>query len=198
MLNDYLKTYPKKNGHLFALGEDGVNDLLKRLAEKAKITLTGRVRWHCLRKYGVTVLHGQTEEPVMKYMVGKHIGKDLRVYIQKNRETFKAFKRIEPQISLTNTNGSNGNGKLAKNMEELKKSMFKQKVLTMILEKSLSPEQKKEIIESVSKELGVAFSAVGKKPITLEEAITELAECLQEEEQEAINELANGDNNEET
>ena len=69
--------------------------------------------------------HGKVTEPVMEYMVGKHISKDLRTYIQNNRETFKAFKLIEPLISLTKSNG-NGSGQMAKQLEELKKATFKQ------------------------------------------------------------------------
>ena len=54
----------------------------------------------------------------------------------------------------------------------------------------------REIIESVKKELGVAFRTTGNKPLTLEDAITELADCLEEQAQEEIDEISNGDNDE--
>jgi len=34
-------------------------------------------------------MHGRVQEPVMKYMMGKHIDKSLRTYIQGNQETTK-------------------------------------------------------------------------------------------------------------
>ena len=105
---------------LFPLSEDALNELLKRLAEKSKITATGRIRWHCLRKFGVTLMHGKVTEPVMKYVTGKHIDKSLRTYVQGDQENYKAFKMVEPLISLTKTNG-NGNSQLSKEWEELKK-----------------------------------------------------------------------------
>jgi hypothetical protein len=49
LLEEYLRTYPKKNGSLFPLGAEALTDLLRRLAEKAKVDLkpNTRIRWHC-------------------------------------------------------------------------------------------------------------------------------------------------------
>jgi integrase len=156
LLEQYLKTYPKTSEKLFPLTEDALNDLLRRLAEKAKITVSGRIRWHCLRKFGITLMHGKITEPVMKYMTGKHISKDLKTYIQNNKETFKAFKIIEPLISLTKQNGNGANQKLAEQIEDLKKATFKQIILEKFIEKTVSKERKAEILQEIAKELGLS------------------------------------------
>jgi len=159
LLTDYLKTYPSTNGHLFQLTEEALSDLLRRLADKSKITVNGRIRWHCMRKFGITLMHGKVTEPVMKYMVGKHISMDLRTYIQNSRETFKAFKLIEPLISLTKSNG-NGSGQMAKQLEEMKKESFKQIIRMKILEKITPKQVMQKAIEEIANELGITEEKV--------------------------------------
>jgi integrase len=203
LLKEYLRTYPKKNGQLFPLTEDALNDLLKRLAEKAKITLTGRVRWHCLRKFGITLMHGDVTEPVMKYMTGKHISSDLRTYIQNNRETYKAFKHLEPLISLTKSNGNGKSAKLAKDLEELKKERFKL-VATMKLMEMVTPKKvmQKAIIELAKEygiklklEIGLHNQVKGKYWGTpdLDSFINQLADAIQKKDLERV--LAENGNN---
>jgi hypothetical protein len=136
------------------MSEEALSDLLRRLADKSKITLNGRIRWHCMRKFGITLMHGKVTEPVMKYMVGKHISKDLRTYIQNNRETFKAFKLIEPLISLTKSNG-NGSGQLAKQLEEMKKTTFKQMILMKLMEKLTTKQEMQTALEEIADELEI-------------------------------------------
>jgi hypothetical protein len=154
LLKDYLKSCPSTNGHLFAMSEEALSDLIRRLADKSKITVNGRIRWHCLRKFGITLMHGKVTEPVMKYMCGKHISKDLRTYIQNNRETFKAFKLIEPLISLTKSNG-NGIGQMAKQLEEMKKTTFKQIILMKLMEKLTSKQEMQTALEEIADELEI-------------------------------------------
>jgi len=189
LLKEYLRTYPKTNDKLFPLTEDALNDLLRRLAEKAKITVSGRIRWHCLRKFGITLMHGKVTEPVMKYMTGKHISKDLRVYIQNNKETYKAFKMIEPLISLTKTNG--GNSQLAKQLEELKTATMKQIILMKLMEKLIPKEQLAQALNELAKELNVELvSAImdeGKTaPSDLNTMITVLAKAYEKKDLERI------------
>jgi len=201
LLKDYLKSHTSTNGHLFPLTEDALTDLLRRLAEKSKITVNGRIRWHCLRKFGITLMHGKVTEPVMKYMVGKHISKDLRTYIQNNRETFKAFKLIEPLISLTKSNG-NGSGQLAKELEELKKERFKLLILTKLLEKATSKQDMRKYLEETANELGIKEEEVkaihygtGKEETTdLAAQISVLAEAFEKKDLERILK-ENGNNN---
>ncbi len=189
LLQDYMKTHSKTE-KLFPITEDALNDLLRRLAEKAKITLTGRVRWHCLRKFGITLMHGKVTEPVMKYMTGKHISKDLRTYIQNNRETYKAFKLIEPLISLTKTNG-NGNTQLAKQIEDLKKATFRQMVLLKLIEKLTPKKEMEKALLELAKEFGVEMVTpimegdVTKAP-HLEMMIDALAEAFEKKDLERI------------
>jgi hypothetical protein len=99
-------------------------------------------------------MHGKITEPVMKYMTGKHISKDLKTYIQNNRETFKAFKMIEPLISLTKQNG-NGGTQLAKQLEELKTATMKQMILMRLMEKLIPKEQMARALNELAKELDV-------------------------------------------
>lgn len=201
LLNDYLKN-PSTNGHLFQLTGEALSDVLRRLAEKSKITLNGRVRWHCMRKFGITLMHGKVTEPVMKYMVGKHISKDLRTYIQNNRETFKAFKLIEPLISLTKSNG-NGSGQLAKQLEELKKETFKRVLLEKLIEKITPKETLEKALNELAKELGlteekdvrtILAEDTTKQTFSLGNAIGVLAEAFEKKDLERILK-ENGNNN---
>jgi integrase len=196
LLNEYLKTYPKTE-KLFPITEDALNDTIKKLAQKSKITLSGKVRFHCLRKFGITIMHGKVTEPVMKYMVGKHISKDLRTYIQNNRETFKAFKLIEPLISLTKTNG---NGNMAKQLEEIKKTTAKQLAILKLMEKLTPKEELAKAIEELAKDLNVKLEPKedvkfsGIPEYDLEDAITKIGEAMLKKDLERI--LAeNGNNN---
>jgi len=201
LLKDYLKTYPSTNGHLFQFTEEALTDLLRRLADKSKITVNGRIRWHCMRKFGITLMHGKVTEPVMKYMVGKHISMDLRTYIQNSRETFKAFKLIEPLISLTKSNG-NGSGQMAKQLEELKKATFKQMILLKLIEKLTPKQEMQKAIEEIANELGLKEEKVkaihydtGKEVVPdLETQIGVLAEAFEKKDLERILK-ENGNNN---
>jgi len=207
LLRDYLKTYPKTNGNLFPITEDALNDLLRRLARKSKITKTGRIRWHCIRKFGITLMHGKVTEPVMKYMTGKHISSDLRTYIQNNRETHKAFKLIEPLISLTKQNGNGGNQKLA---EELKMAKLEIKLLGEMLEELFTPEQRQYVLNKMAKKYGIEPKLEKKRPeleridttkastqlVPLHESITDLANLIrQKEEKDLARILAENNNN---
>jgi hypothetical protein len=154
-----------------------------------------------MRKFGITLMHGKITEPVMKYMVGKHISKDLRTYIQNNRETFKAFKLIEPLISLTKSNG-NGGGQLAKQLEELKKTTFKQMILTKLMEKQQSKQQMNTWLEEIADELGLNEGEIRKltegtgkgKTLDLETQISVLIEAYEKKDLERILK-ENGNNN---
>jgi hypothetical protein len=193
LLSEYLRTYPKSphSEKLFPLTEDAINDLLKRLARKAKITKTGRIRWHCLRKFGITIMHGKIQEPVMKFMTGKHIDESLRTYIQANNETKKAFKLIEPLISLTKSNG-NGNSRLAKQLEDLQKTTFKQMLFMKLMEKLVSKEQMAKALEELASELDIKLKPAqiakrsGKLEYDFEDAITQLSEALEKKDLERI------------
>ena len=191
LLEEYLKTYPKTSEKLFPLTEDALNDLLRRLAEKSKITISGRIRWHCLRKFGITLMHGKVTESVMKYMVGKHISKDLKTYIQNNREPFKAFKLIEPLISLTKQNGNGVNQKLAEQLEELKTATMKQVVLMKLMEKLIPKEQMVRALNELAKELDVEtvqpiLSEGQPTPSDLNTMITVLAKAYEKKDLERI------------
>ena len=202
LLSEYLRTVPKSpySDKLFPLTEDALNDLLRRLAEKSKITLTGRIRWHCLRKFGITLMHGKIQEPVMKFMTGKHIDESLRTYVQGNRETYKAFKLIEPLISLTKSNG-NGNSKLAKELEELKKAMVKQMILMKLIEKLTPKEILRKKLKEVEQELGLTeeFKALmqketPEKSLKLDEELGALTEAyIAKDLKRILAENGNGD-----
>lgn len=188
LLEEYLRTYPKKNGALFPIGEEALTDLLRRLAEKAQVKLkpNTRIRWHCLRKFGITVMHGKVSEPVFKLMTGKHISSDLKTYIQANHETKTAFKMLEPLLSLTKQNGTNGNAALMKELEEMKKQTFKQMALAKILEKMLTKAERKRIMEELTTEIfgigrGVPYTK-DRKETTLEQDIEFIAEALEEKD----------------
>lgn len=202
LLKDYLKGYPKTNEHLFAMTEEALSDLLRRLAEKSKITVSGRIRWHCLRKFGITLMHGKVTEPVMKYMVGKHISKDLRTYIQNNNEAFKSFKTVEPLISLTKQNGNGVNQKLSEQLEDLKKETFKRMAFQQVLQK-MFPEEMGKAIRELAKEYNIELipeqeqkgltTRTQRWELSLETFITELGKRIEQKDLERI--LAENNNN---
>jgi hypothetical protein len=103
------------------------------------------------------------QEPVMKFMVGKHITEDLRTYIQANNEPYKAFKLIEPLISLTKSNG-NGNLTLAKELEEIKKERFKLLASLKLIEKVTPKEVMEEAIKELATEYGIKLKVETKFP----------------------------------
>jgi GTPase Era involved in 16S rRNA processing len=152
-----------------------------------------------MRKFGITLMHGKITEPVMKYMVGKHISKDLRTYIQNNRETFKAFKLIEPLISLTKSNG-NGSGQMAKQLEELKKERFKVIIMQKLIEKTTPKQVMQNAMEEIERELGITKETVSiryddtEKAPDLTTRINELAKAYEKKDLERILK-ENGNNN---
>jgi hypothetical protein len=183
--------------------EEALSDLLRRLAVKSKITASGRIRWHCLRKFGVTVMHGEITQPVMLYMTGKHISKDLRTYIQNNRETFKAFKKIEPLISISKTNG-NGNIQLVKELEQMKEQISKSLVLEKLIEKLVPRSQIIQALHDIAKEYGITLAEIGRPEgkgivsdtefhASIDQTITFLAKKIQEKDLERT--LAEYNNN---
>jgi len=195
LLKDYLKAYPKTTETLFNYSEDALSDLLRRLAEKAKITVSGRIRWHCLRKFGITLMHGKVTEPVMKYMCGKHISKDLKTYIQNNRETFKAFKLVEPLISLTRTNGNGAMKELSKQLEELKKATMKQAVLFELIKQLTPKEDLARALSELAKKFGLDTETRrdAQRPETFETMIDRLTEAyIKKDLQRILDENGNG------
>ena len=136
-------------------------------------------------------MHGKIQEPVMKFMTGKHIDESLRTYIQANNETKKAFKLIEPLISLTKSNG-NGNSRLAKQLEDLQKTTFKQMLFMKLMEKLVTKEQMAKALEELASELDIKLKPAqiakrsGKLEYDFEDAITQLSEALEKKDLERI------------
>lgn len=194
LLSEYLKTHNSQSEKLFPLNEEALTDVLRKLAEKAKITVTGRIRWHCLRKFGITLMHGKIQEPVMKYMTGKHIDKSLKTYIQGNREAYKAFKLIEPLISLTKSNG-NGNSSLVKELEELKKERFKTLMMLKLMEKITPKDEMQKALKELAEELGIekteekklfVLSTEDSTETNLETVINTLAKAYEKKDLERV------------
>ena len=136
-------------------------------------------------------MHGKIQEPVMKFMTGKHIDESLRTYIQANNETKKAFKLIEPLISLTKSNGY-GNSRLAKQLEDLQKTTFKQMLFMRLMEKLVTKEQMAKALEELASELDIKLKPVqiakrsGKLEYDFEDAIKQLSEALEKKDLERI------------
>ena len=136
-------------------------------------------------------MHGKIQEPVMKFMTGKHIDESLRTYIQANNETKKAFKLIEPLISLTKSNG-NGNSRLAKQLEDLQKTTFKQMLFMKLMEKLVTKEQMAKALEELASELDIKLKPAqiakrsGKLEYDFEDAIKQLSEALEKKDLERI------------
>ena len=135
-------------------------------------------------------------------MTGKHIEKALKTYIQANNESYKAFKLIEPLISLTKTNGGSQN--LAKQLEEFKKEAFKRRIFEKLLDKVIPKADMAKALKELASELGIESKDLHGIPITsdsgyyatsLEDMITTLAQKLEAKElKQILDENGNGNN----
>ena len=107
-LEDYWKIAPKSewafpNGtgekHL---SKDGLNYILKSLTEKAKIPLTGQIRWHLLRKFLFSALTNVMSDMNAKLCVGKAIPTDVLTYLKgKTQQLKQEYKEAEKYFVLS-------------------------------------------------------------------------------------------------
>jgi len=94
---------------LFPITEDGVNKLLKRMANASGLKLTGTIRFHNIRKWLMSRLSrcGFNEFQI-KYIMGKAIPVSDRTYLQtlqtdieeKYPKVYNEYLNINPTVSL--------------------------------------------------------------------------------------------------
>jgi hypothetical protein len=108
---------------LFPITEDGVNKLLKRMANASGLKLTGTIRFHNIRKWLMSRLSrcGFNEFQI-KYIMGKSIPVSDRTYLQtlqtdielKYPAVYNEYLNINPTVSLVEK---------SKELEQLQKEM---------------------------------------------------------------------------
>ncbi|TRZ50159.1 MAG: hypothetical protein D4S01_07175 [Dehalococcoidia bacterium] len=89
-LKKYLEITPaNKNGKLFDLSPDSLNDHLRKMAKAAGIKATGQIKWNLLRKFLFTGLLKAMDLLSAKLVLGKRISSDLLTYFLTEQETLK-------------------------------------------------------------------------------------------------------------
>ena len=89
-LKKYLEiTPPNKNGTLFDLSADSLNDHLRKMAKAVGIKPTGQIKWNLLRKFLFTGLLKAMDLLSAKLVLGKRISSDLLTYFLTEQETLK-------------------------------------------------------------------------------------------------------------
>jgi len=106
---------------IFDMTAEGFNIMLRRLARKAQLKLTGRVRFHALRKW---VMSGLSRSGFnswqTKFLVGKSIPMSDATYLnsleneirERYPEAFENYMNLNPQVNMKAVSG------LSKDLEE--------------------------------------------------------------------------------
>jgi integrase len=172
---------------------------LQKLQKKARINAKGVFGWHIGRKLfmrtcaelGITSWNA-------KLMIGKAVDKSIATYINGVQLKDDATK-VSNVLHMELSNGT-GNSQLAKQLEELQKTTFKQMLFMKLMEKLVTKEQMAKALEELASELDIKLKPSdvakrsGKLEYDLEDAITQLSEALEQKDLERILK-ENGNNN---
>lgn len=98
------------NGNSEHLSDHALNDVIKKLVEKANITTTGKIRFHLLRKFLMNALHDSGfDDWAIKRAMGKEIPTSDSTYLQGlNRKLDEDFARVYDHIKLSTYTNKNG------------------------------------------------------------------------------------------
>lgn len=98
------------NGNSEHLSTHALNDVIKKLVEKANITTTGKIRFHLLRKFLMNALHDSGfDDWAIKRAMGKEIPTSDSTYLQGlNRKLDEDFAKVYDHIKLSTYTNKNG------------------------------------------------------------------------------------------
>jgi len=101
-LKKYFDTTPaNKNGKLFDLSPDSLNDHLRKMAKAAGVKQTGAIKWNLLRKFLFSGLLKAMDLLSAKLIMGKRISSDLLTYFITEGDTIKRrYTKAYPYIRL--------------------------------------------------------------------------------------------------
>jgi DNA-binding transcriptional MerR regulator len=102
--------YVFPNGNSEHLSTHALNDVIKKLVEKANIITTGKIRFHLLRKFLMNALHDSGfDDWSIKRAMGKEIPTSDSTYLQGlNRKLDEDFAKVYDNIKLSTYTNKNG------------------------------------------------------------------------------------------
>jgi site-specific recombinase XerD len=169
------------NGNGSFLNEQTVNDILKDLVTKANISVTGKIKFHLLRKFLMNALHdaGFSDWEV-KRALGKEISTSDETYLKGiSRKVTEKFPTIYEYIRLTGFTNHNAT-KLEETQAEVQKLQIKlehnileNEILRRIFEYSIPKEALQNAITKIAKDYGMSINPIeqskdaNKSPIEL-------------------------------
>jgi len=137
---------------IFDMTSEGINRMLKRLAKKAQIKTTGRVRFHNIRKWVMSGLsRSGFNEWQVKYVLGKAIPMSDGTYLQTLEQEVKERypSAYENYLNLSPSVSSKAMITLSKEIDQLKEENIdlKQRLNGF----SLGSDQVKELLSRIEK-----------------------------------------------
>jgi len=151
---------------IFDMTSDGINRMLKRLAKKAQIKTTGRVRFHNIRKWVMSGLsRSGFNEWQVKYVLGKAIPLSDATYLQTLEEevrerypsAYENYLNLNPQVNLRAVSGlSKDLEEKTEEIDELRNQVYRLdkenvKLKKRVNEFSLGSDQVKELLRRIEK-----------------------------------------------
>ncbi len=151
---------------IFDMTSDGINMMLKRLAKKAQIKTTGKVRFHNIRKWVMSGLsRSGFNEWQVKYVLGKAIPLSDATYLQTLEEevrdrypsAYENYLNLNPQVNLSAVSGlSKDLDEKTEEIGELRNQVYmlhneNVKLKKRVNEFSLSSDQVKELLRRIEK-----------------------------------------------
>ena len=151
---------------IFDMTSEGINKMLKRLAKKAQIKTTGRVRFHNIRKWVMSGLsRSGFNEWQVKYVLGKAIPMSDATYLQTLEEevrdrypsAYENYLNLNPQVNLRAVSGlSKDLEEKTEEIDELRNQLHRLdkeivKLKNRVNEFSLGSDQVKELLSRIEK-----------------------------------------------
>lgn len=151
---------------IFDMTSEGINRMLKRLAKKAQIKTTGRVRFHNIRKWVMSGLsRSGFNEWQVKYVLGKAIPLSDATYLQTLEEevrerypsAYENYLNLNPKVNLKAVSGlSKDLEEKTHEIDELRTQLYSLhnenvKLKKRVNEFSLSSDQVQELLQRIEK-----------------------------------------------
>jgi site-specific recombinase XerD len=151
-VNPITLTAKRRISDIFDLTGNGIHGAMRSLAKKANLKLTGKPRFHNIRKWVMSGLsRSGFNEFQIKYVLGKAIPMSDQVYLQTLEDEIRERcpEAYENYLNLSTTISKN----VKKKIEDENK-ILKEKFAEMKLENEKTKEQIKELSKTVNALLG--------------------------------------------
>lgn len=134
-LQNWIRQNPKDK--LFPLEPDAVNNMLKKLVERAGIKKTGKIKFHKIRAWVISsLIKAGFQSPEWKYIVGKSVPISDSTYMQLKEGIIEKYPKVYAKyLSITET-GIESKTK-DKEIEDLQTTVLQQEKEILSLTKRL-------------------------------------------------------------